>query len=134
MNRAVLLPTTRGSGGRGLGISAYLLLLGLHDASCLLERLHLMRCLLLLLQCHLLLLVYDALLNDRIDLLDGRPRIIREEYLLLARDPLLLLEPQLVHLLLLVQALPDLLVGPGRCLCRRGRHSRSTAVCGSWRV
>ena len=84
--------------------------------------------LLLLLKCHLLLLIYDALLNDRIDLFDGRTRIVREEDLLLARDPLLLLKPQLVHLLLLVQTLSDLLVGARRCLGRR------VAVRRSWRV
>ena len=116
--------------GTALGRIGHLLL-SLHDVSGLLECLHLMGRLLLLLKCHLLLLIYDALLNDRIDLLDGRPRIVREKDLLLARDPLLLLKPQLVHLLLLVQSLSDLLVGPGWRLRRR---SHRVAVRRSWRV
>jgi len=84
---------------------------------------------LLLLQCHLLLLVDDALLDDGVDLLDGRARVVRQEDLLLARDPLLLLQPQLLHLLLLVQSLAYLLVGAGRGLLL-GRPGRVTC----WRV
>ena len=75
---------------------------------------------LLLLQRHLLLLVDDRLLDYRIDLLDRRSWVISQQDLLLSLDPLLLLKPELLHLLLLVKALSDLFVSPwllarGRC-------------------
>ena len=72
---------------------------------------------LLLLESHLLLLVDDRLLDDGVDLLDGGARIVGQQDLLLPLDPLLLLQPQLLHLLLLVQSLSDFLVSPGLLGC-----------------
>ena len=75
---------------------------------------------------HLLLLVVNALLDDGVDLFERGARIVREQDLLLARYPLLLLLTQILHLLLLLQALANLFVGP-RLL---GRLSLTLLRCG----
>ena len=73
----------------------------------------------LLLKRHLLLLVDDRLLDDGVDLFYRGARVVGQEDLLLALDPLLLLLAQVLHLLLLVEALADLLVGAWWLLRRR---------------
>jgi len=86
-----------------------LLSLGLSHSGLLLQSLaHLLQrddVRLLLLECHLVLLVQDALLDDCIDLLDRRARVVRQQDLLLPLNPLLLLLAQILHLLELLEAL-----------------------------
>ena len=85
---------------------------------------------LLLLGRHLHLLVVDALLDDGVDLFESCPRVVLKQDLLLPLNPLLLLLSQILHLLLLKQALPDLFVG-ARVLGRfrlRG-HRRGLRSC-----
>ena len=59
------------------------------------------------------------MLDDGVDLFYRGARVVGQENLLLALDPLLLLLSQVLHLLLLVEALADLLVGAGWLLSRR---------------
>lgn len=90
---------------------------------------------LLLLEGHLLLLVDNTLLNDGVDLFDGRARVVCEQDLLLACDPLLLLQSQLLHLLLLMQALSDFFVSARwRRLLLMKLHLLRPDWVRSWRV
>ena len=59
------------------------------------------------------------MLDDGVDLLDRGARVVRQKDLLLALYPLLLLLAQVLHLLLLVEALTDLLVSARWLLSRR---------------
>ena len=65
---------------------------------------------LLLLECHLLLLIQNALLDDGVDLFNRSARIVGKQDLLLPLYPLLLLLAQVLHLLQLLQPLLDLFV------------------------
>ena len=91
---------------------------------------------LLLLECHLLLLIQNALLDDGVDLFNRSARIISKQDLLLPLDPLLLLLAQVLHLLQLLQPLLDLFVrarllhcGVGLC----GGRATLLRCFGSWR-
>ena len=64
----------------------------------------------MLLCSQLLLLVDDALVNDGVHLVKCSTRIVRQQDLLLAHNPLLLLLTQVHHLLLLDESLPDFFV------------------------